>query len=51
MAMTAPSTERPTPTTTGSIEATAIRVAGTVPENMTTAMLASMSPGTGIVLL
>ena len=42
--MRAPSTERPTPTTTGSMVATAMRVAGTVPENITTAIAARVRP-------
>src|SRR5579864_1138398 len=48
-AISAPMTERPTPTTTGSMLATAIRVAGTVPENMTTATTARPSPDTDTV--
>ena len=47
MAISAPSTDRPTPTTIGSMLATAMRVAGTVPENITTASAARARPDTG----
>jgi hypothetical protein len=48
MAINAPSTDLPTPTTTGSMLATAMRVAGTVPENITTATTPRAKPDTGI---
>jgi len=48
MAINAPSTDLPTPTAIGSMLSTAMRVAGTVPENITTATTPRAMPDTGI---
>ena len=48
MAINAPSTDLPTPTTIGSMFSTAMRVAGTVPENITTATTPRARPDIGI---